>query len=292
MSPRPATLLKNLIPLGALAVAAVVAAPILLDTQAFYPIGYLSPGSLGSLALLVAGWSVPVIGTVGAGRLLLWGLRHRGQTVKLPPIAPLALLVVALITGIQFTDVFGNTFVGSGYRGLIDAMGAAIDLTVLAYAAVGMLLLLHWYILRWRGDDPHPYASTDQVVGPRREIAAAADSVAELPDPARSIALRVREKAGWLLEHDDLLPAGSPDLATTRAILDRHLPATVAAYLRIPRTGTEVPLTADGRTSTQLVQEQLQMQEEALEGVTRRLVDRHARLLVENGDLLQSELGS
>jgi hypothetical protein len=112
-----------------------------------------------------------------------------------------------------------------------------------------------------------------------------------LPADAQSRVARIRAEILELLPHAAEFPAGSQDLYVLRRMAVDYLPTTIEAYLALPGTYATERVVQDGKTSLQVMDEQLELLEakmgEIAEAVNRRDSDR----LLANGIFLEERFG-
>ncbi len=140
------------------------------------------------------------------------------------------------------------------------------------------------------------WAAMDQVPGP-------APAPAPLPPPPLPVVNlnrlppdvekqvdRIRRKAAVLGQHPDRFPIGSKDLYTVQHTASDYLPATVNAYLEVPTWSVTTP-TADGRTPTQILNNQLDLLETKLDEIAETVRKQRVDNLLANERFLEQNFG-
>lgn len=109
------------------------------------------------------------------------------------------------------------------------------------------------------------------------------------PDAERQVD-RIRRKAAVLGQQPDRFPIGSKDLYTVQHTASDYLPATVNAYLEVPTWSVNTP-TADGRTPTQILTNQLDMLETKLDEIAETVRKQRVDNLLANERFLEQNIG-
>lgn len=112
-----------------------------------------------------------------------------------------------------------------------------------------------------------------------------------LPEPGRSLARRIQRRGQELLSRRQSNGDGPIDLLLVRRILDDYLPSTVGAYLSLPPHNPDAPVTSDGRSSRQLLTEQLTMLDRKLDEVAEAMLRHDLEGLLANGRFLEEQFG-
>ena len=119
------------------------------------------------------------------------------------------------------------------------------------------------------------------------------DSVAKgLPNEAvdvlRSIEATLAELLPRLQEMQDRGVISAKQAFTVHETVQRYLPDTLAAYLRLPRLYAQRQVLADGHTAAQALVEQLKVLDSSLKDITNSAFTGDAEALIANGQFLQS----
>jgi hypothetical protein len=144
---------------------------------------------------------------------------------------------------------------------------------------------------------------------PRRNPGAGAGG-ADLDDVRRALAEQVRSLSGrapadvmarvtsieqlvlTMLPRAEAMPAGSQDLYILRATALDYLPATLGAYLNLPRDYAAAHRLGDGRTAEADLLEQLALLESKLREVSEDIARDDGDRLVANGRFLKDKFGA
>lgn len=112
-----------------------------------------------------------------------------------------------------------------------------------------------------------------------------------LPEPGRSLARRIQRRGQELLARRESNGDGTIDLLVVRRMLDDYLPSTVGAYLSLPPHHPDAPITSDGRSSRQLLTEQLTLLDRKLDEVAEGMLRHDLEGLLANGRFLEEQFG-
>lgn len=108
-----------------------------------------------------------------------------------------------------------------------------------------------------------------------------------LPASVRLKVGQIQRKAQGLLQYANQFPVGSEDLYVVQAAVNDYVPATLNAYMAMPPGSDRVAVTADGKTSWQVLWEQLSVIERKLDEITWGLHRRNGERMVANGRFLE-----
>jgi len=117
------------------------------------------------------------------------------------------------------------------------------------------------------------------------------DPFAGLPQDVRGVADRIHAKASSLLRQTDRFPLGSRNQHLVRRTLDEYLPATLHSYLSIPSGSDDLVAAPDGRTTIQVVRDQLTLLETKLDEVAGDLWQADVQRLLANERFLEDHFG-
>jgi hypothetical protein len=117
------------------------------------------------------------------------------------------------------------------------------------------------------------------------------DPLARVPAEQRAQVDRIRQKAASLLGGAGRFPAGSRNLHLVRRTLDAYLPATLDAYLSLPPGTDDWTASPDGRTSVQVLRDQLTLLETRLDEVATDLWQTDVQRLLANERFLEEHFG-
>jgi hypothetical protein len=184
---------------------------------------------------------------------------------------------------------------------------AAVGLLVgLVGAAVGLFLGLGWPFLL--GFGVYKLVSRQsRVAVPMGAMPAAAapswtppgappppsapDPFARLPVDVRGQADRIHGKATALLQQAGRFSAGSRNFHLVRRTLDEYLPATLHSYLSLPPGSDDRVAAPDGRSTIQVVRDQLALLETKLDEVANDLWQSDVQRLLANERFLEEHFG-
>jgi hypothetical protein len=157
---------------------------------------------------------------------------------------------VAVGGAVAATAVAGTVVLGPALTlGIAIVLGSLGGVVALNLAGV-------WLLRNPPGVQPAP--------GPPQPAAVLPEG---LPEERRAQVERIHHKAAGLLAAAPRFPTGSRSLHLVQRTLGAYLPATLASYLVLPPgTGGRV-VTADGRTSDQVLRDQLALLEASLDEI-------------------------
>jgi hypothetical protein len=112
-----------------------------------------------------------------------------------------------------------------------------------------------------------------------------------LPVPAQSRVAAIRTSIIELLPHAAEFPPGSQDLYVLRRMAEDYLPSTVEAYLALPAGYATQRVIQDGKTSLQVMNEQLELLEAQMGEITEAIHRRDSDRLLANGIFLEQRFG-
>lgn len=112
--------------------------------------------------------------------------------------------------------------------------------------------------------------------------APAPDPLAWLPEELRARADRIRGKATSLLQQTARFPAGSRNFRLVQRTLGEYLPSTLHSYLSLPPGTDDCIAAPDGRTTIQVLQDQLALLETKLDEVANDLWQADVQRLLAN----------
>jgi hypothetical protein len=117
------------------------------------------------------------------------------------------------------------------------------------------------------------------------------DPFARLPEDVRAVADRIYWKATSLMHQSGRFPAGSRNLHLVQRTLDQYLPWTLHSYLSIPPGSDDRVAAPDGRTTIQVVRDQLSVLETKLDEVANDLWQADVQRLLANERFLEEHFG-
>jgi hypothetical protein len=190
---------------------------------------------------------------------------------------PLALAVVGIVIGL----------IGALIGILVGLVVAVGPLAAIAFAVYH--LVRHSSRNRQRRWVRYPQPPAQTVPSPVPPVAT--DRAARLPRDQRAKVERIRHKAEGLLRHEARFPAGSRNLYLVRRTLAEYLPSTLEAYLVLPPGADGLPVSPDGRTGLQVLNDQLQILESKLDEVASDLWQVDVQRLLANERFLEQHFG-
>jgi hypothetical protein len=113
----------------------------------------------------------------------------------------------------------------------------------------------------------------------------------QLPPAAQRQVDEIVRKVDDLLRMADRFPAGSRNLYVLQRTKTDYLPATVDAYLALTPDYAARAVTPDGRTPTQLLQDQLQILDTKVDEISEDLQRDNVERLLANGRFLEEHFG-
>src|SRR5262245_60667746 len=198
------------------------------------------------------------------------------------PLAAAALVVAAVLIGIPMAAVSVGLLVG--------LIGAALALVL----GLGWPFLLGFGVYKLVSRQPRVAAPLWPA--PAGSWAPAGpppppDPYAGLPQEVRDLADRVHGKATSILQQAGRFPAGSRNLHLVQRTLHEYLPWTLHEYLSLaPGSGDRVAA-PDGRTTIQVMRDQLTLLETKLDDVANDLWQADVQRLLANERFLEEHFG-
>jgi hypothetical protein len=187
---------------------------------------------------------------------------------------------------------------------VVAVVATAVSLVMAFFPLIAVGLLGFWLVRRHPARSPHA-AGWPAGAGPARQpwppsappVPPAAPQRAASPDPLarlqaeqRAQVDRIHRKAAALLE-GGRFPAGSRNLHLVRRTLDAYLPTTLHAYLALPPGTDDWVAAPDGRTSVQVLRDQLTLLEAKLDEVAGDLWRSDVQRLLANERFLEEHFG-
>ena len=126
---------------------------------------------------------------------------------------------------------------------------------------------------------------------PPPAMAPAPDPVVRLPADVGEHAERIRAKATSLLQQSARFPAGSRNLHLVQRTLDEYLPATLYSYAALPPGSDDWVAGPDGRTTVQVLRDQLTLLETKLDEMAGDLWRSDVQRLLANERFLEEHFG-
>jgi hypothetical protein len=205
-------------------------------------------------------------------------------------LARVAVVVGAVFIGIPLAAVAVGLVVGM--------IGAALGLVV----GLGWPFLLGFGIYKLVSRQPRampplataPAASWAPPAAPPPPQPVAPpppDPFARLPVDVRAAADRIHGKATSILLQGGRFPAGSRNFHLVQRTLDEYLPATLHSYLSLPPGSDDRVAAPDGRTTVEVVRDQLSVLETKLDEVTNDLWQADVQRLLANERFLEEHFG-
>lgn len=204
-------------------------------------------------------------------------------------LARVALIVGAVFIGLPLAAVTVGLLVG--------LVGAALGVVV----GLGWPFLLGFGIYKLVSRQPRampplgaaPAATWAPPAAPPPPQAAAPppDPFTRLPVDVRAAADRIYGKANSILQQSVRFPPGSRSFHLVRRTLDEYLPATLHSYLSLPPGSDDRIAAPDGRTTVQVVRDQLSVLETSLDEVANDLWQADVQRLLANERFLEEHFG-
>jgi hypothetical protein len=146
----------------------------------------------------------------------------------------------------------------------------------------GSVTMALWAIWRFRQRTAPPPVAVESGALPISRVQE------PLPPSVQERIDRIHRKAAALAER-----AGtSEDRYLVQRTLDDYLPEAVDAYLSLPPGSAERPVTPEGRTGLRLLEDQLDLLERSLDGITDHAWQRGAQRLLAHQRFLEERLGT
>jgi len=168
--------------------------------------------------------------------------------------------------------------------GVLLALWVVVVVALAVWPVVlgGSVTMLLWAIWRLRQRQaPPPVAAESGALPIPRVQEPLPTSVLERIDRINRKAAALAERAG-----------SSEDRYLVQRTLDDYLPEAVDAYLSLPPGSAERPVTPEGRTGLQLLEDQLDLLERSLDGITDHAWQRGAQRLLAHQRFLEERLGA
>lgn len=195
--------------------------------------------------------------------------------------------------------IAGAVFIG------IPAAAVTIGLLVgLVGAAVGLFLGFGWPFLLgfaiYKLATSQPRMAAPAAAGPGvtwapppppAPPAPPPDPFARLPADVRALADSIHAKATSLLQQIDRFPPGSRNHHLVHRTLHEYLPWTLHSYLTIPPGSDDLVAAPDGRTTIQVLRDQLVLLEGRLDEVAGDLWQADVQRLLANERFLEEHFG-
>jgi hypothetical protein len=198
-------------------------------------------------------------------------------------LARVALIAAAVFIGIPVAAAAVGLLIG--------LIGAAVGL----FLGVGWPFLVGFGVYKLVSRQPRVAAPVGAVPAggwtPASAPPPAPDPFARLPADVRGQADRIHAKATSLLQQAGRFPAGSRNFHLVRRTLDEYLPATLHSYLSLPPGSDERVAATDGRTTIQVVRDQLTLLESKLDEVANDLWQSDVQRLLANERFLEEHFG-
>lgn len=146
------------------------------------------------------------------------------------------------------------------------------------------------------------------LIGPRRRPKVAKDSFdpqvvrkavdrayqmthGRLPADVQSRVAQIRQEILELLPHTAQFPVGSPDLYVLQRTAVDYLPTTIEAYLALPPSYATQRAIQGGRTSLDILREQLELLDAKMDEIAEAVRQRDSDRLLANGIFLEDRFG-
>ena len=146
------------------------------------------------------------------------------------------------------------------------------------------------------------------LAGPRRRLKVARDTFdprevrravdrayqmthGRLPADVQSRVAQIRQEIIELLPHTADFPAGSQDLYVLRRMAVDYLPTTLEAYLSLPSSYATQRAIQGGKTSLDVLREQLVLLDEKMDEIAEAVHQRDSDRLLANGIFLEERFG-
>lgn len=146
------------------------------------------------------------------------------------------------------------------------------------------------------------------LIGPRRRPKVAKDSFdpqvvrkavdrayqmthGRLPADVQSRVAQIRQEILELLPHTAQFPVGSPDLYVLQRTAVDYLPTTIEAYLALPPGYATQRAIQGGRTSLDILREQLELLDAKMDEIAEAVRQRDSDRLLANGIFLEDRFG-
>lgn len=112
-----------------------------------------------------------------------------------------------------------------------------------------------------------------------------------LPTDVQSRVAQIRQEILELLPHTAQFPVGSPDLYVLQRTAVDYLPTTIEAYLALPPSYATQRTIQGGRTSLDVLREQLELLDAKMDEIAEAVHQRDSDRLLANGIFLEDRFG-
>lgn len=112
-----------------------------------------------------------------------------------------------------------------------------------------------------------------------------------LPADVQSRVAQIRKEVLELLPHTAQFPVGSPDLYVLQRTAVDYLPTTIEAYLALPPSYATQRAIQGGRTSLDVLREQLELLDAKMDEIAEAVHQRDSDRLLANGIFLEDRFG-
>ena len=112
-----------------------------------------------------------------------------------------------------------------------------------------------------------------------------------LPADVQSRVAQIRQEILELLPHTAQFPVGSPDLYVLQRTAVDYLPTTIEAYLALPPSYATQRTIQGGRTSLDVLREQLELLDAKMDEIAEAVHQRDSDRLLANGIFLEDRFG-
>jgi hypothetical protein len=196
------------------------------------------------------------------------------------------------ITVLTVIFVQGETVLGALFFEWLAIAGINVAYA-LSWASVRRAMLCHIDAPTVTPPAPEPVPGPQPVASipapPRASLAPAADPFVRLPLGVRAKAEQIRLKAHMFSREFEHAPMGSRNLYILRRILAEYLPATLQSYLALG--GDDRARSPDGRTSQQVLRDQLELLDAKLDEIADDLQRENIDRLLTNERFLEEHFG-
>jgi hypothetical protein len=112
-----------------------------------------------------------------------------------------------------------------------------------------------------------------------------------VPPEVMAKVLKIRQTILGILPHVGKLPPGSPELFVIERTATSYLPASLQAYLDLPRTYATRQVVRDGKTAREILLDQLALLENKMNEVAEDIQRHDADRLLAHGRFLEARFG-
>ncbi len=179
---------------------------------------------------------------------------------------------------------------------VLAAGGPVLILTGVVAAPVGLLLTPVLYTIGALAAPPR--RRVDLVAGlDKSDVRRSLDEIRErirarVPDRIGAKVNTISRTIKEILPRADALGAGSPGKYVLYMCATDYLPTTIQAYLDLPRQYADSHVVADGKTSLDLLADQLDLLEKEINEIAANVNRADADKLLANGRFLEEKFGS